>query len=355
MPFRPLLSFAFIVLGVALTPGFAQAQPAAACVPKCRSGYTCVKGACVPACNPPCAAGETCTGQGECVSTCNPPCATGEVCSPRGQCVSACNPACPAGQVCTPKGECVSACNPPCAAGETCTAQGACQASAPPAPAPAPAPVPAPAPAPAVGAPTSAPPSGGPLAPTRAGVHTHDGFYFRFGFGFGSLSGTVKDEIGGQSVDGDVSGTGFSGELAFGGTVAPGLALGGGIYGTTIPEPEYEADGVSSDGGAIGISLIAPFADYYFSPTSGFHLQGALGYAMVTAAKGEPYPYEDASGGGVGLMLGVGYEAWVGEQWGLGGLARVLYSSGSVTGDDSDESKDYTGAVFSLLLTTTLH
>jgi hypothetical protein len=38
-----------------------------ACVPTCRSGYTCIAGQCISACNPPCAAGEQCTASGECV------------------------------------------------------------------------------------------------------------------------------------------------------------------------------------------------------------------------------------------------------------------------------------------------
>lgn len=38
------------------------------CFPDCREGFTCVKGACVSACNPPCAAHERCTRDGECVS-----------------------------------------------------------------------------------------------------------------------------------------------------------------------------------------------------------------------------------------------------------------------------------------------
>jgi hypothetical protein len=35
-------------------------------MPACRTGYTCIAGACVSACNPPCAGNETCGGNGEC-------------------------------------------------------------------------------------------------------------------------------------------------------------------------------------------------------------------------------------------------------------------------------------------------
>jgi len=41
-------------------------EPAAECVPGCRSGYVCVDGSCVSACNPPCGEGERCVGAGVC-------------------------------------------------------------------------------------------------------------------------------------------------------------------------------------------------------------------------------------------------------------------------------------------------
>jgi len=37
------------------------APPAAACVPECRVGFTCIEGACVSECNPPCPTGHTCS------------------------------------------------------------------------------------------------------------------------------------------------------------------------------------------------------------------------------------------------------------------------------------------------------
>ncbi|MBN2530858.1 MAG: hypothetical protein JXR76_31015 [Deltaproteobacteria bacterium] len=39
-----------------------------ACIPKCRSGYICHAGMCIPACNPPCGQGFLCTADGECVA-----------------------------------------------------------------------------------------------------------------------------------------------------------------------------------------------------------------------------------------------------------------------------------------------
>lgn len=45
-----------------------EGQDADVCLPKCRTGYVCVKGSCVSACNPACSAHEECTPDGECVA-----------------------------------------------------------------------------------------------------------------------------------------------------------------------------------------------------------------------------------------------------------------------------------------------
>ncbi|MFO0571749.1 MAG: hypothetical protein U0263_39355 [Polyangiaceae bacterium] len=239
-------------------------------------------------------------------------------------------------------------------------AEPAAPATPPPPPPPAAAapaqPAPAPAPAPGYGAqPGPGAQAWAPAAapPPSAGGHTHDGFYLRLGIGVGSYSGESKPDGGGYTID--VSGVGPSVEIALGGTVAPGVVIGGGIYGSTIPTPKYEYQNLSEDGGQAVGSMLGPFVDWYFDPHGGFHAQAALGYTAISAAKGDNYPGEDSSGGGTGVMAGVGYEAWVGEEWGVGGLARVHYFSGEVEGDDSGNKSDVSGTVLSILFTATLH
>lgn len=45
-----------------------EAPSTAACVPSCRTGFTCVSGSCVSSCNPPCSIGDVCTDRGECIA-----------------------------------------------------------------------------------------------------------------------------------------------------------------------------------------------------------------------------------------------------------------------------------------------
>ncbi|MET0340830.1 MAG: hypothetical protein ABW252_07495 [Polyangiales bacterium] len=94
------------------------------CVPACRDGYECRRGECAPICNPGCEPGTLCTDGGACVPVesreapvrrserrsppdqCVPHCRSGYTCLD-GACVSLCNPACPRGEVCSEYGECL--------------------------------------------------------------------------------------------------------------------------------------------------------------------------------------------------------------------------------------------------------
>jgi hypothetical protein len=135
-----MLAFALSVLsGVLASPVAAQEDNSSdwgggppdntsQCTPKCRRGYECKHGECLPICSPVCGPGFLCTSGGACVRTdapapvqpssnsgwgaggsqCLPSCRTGYLCV-GGQCVSACNPICGAGEMCTERGECVPA------------------------------------------------------------------------------------------------------------------------------------------------------------------------------------------------------------------------------------------------------
>ena len=76
------------------------------CSPRCKLGFDCVNGACVPMkCEPACRGGFTCV-EGECKSECDPECRSGFVCI-HGECKSPCNPPCASNERCTEAHECV--------------------------------------------------------------------------------------------------------------------------------------------------------------------------------------------------------------------------------------------------------
>jgi hypothetical protein len=185
----------------------------------------------------------------------------------------------------------------------------------------------------------------------------HDGFYFRAGLGVGAIvGGNVKPPR--STADVSISGAGPAVELAVGGTFPGGIVVGGGIYGVSIPSPSYSQGGASVDGGTAVISSLGPFVDWYLDPAKGFHLQAALGYAVISAAAGTgtpQFPPKDQKGAGYSVLVGLGYEWWVGDQLSLGLLARIQHVSGSVKADGDTDSTSVEATMPALMATLTYH
>ncbi len=132
-----------------------------------------------------------------------------------------------------------------------------------------------------------------------------------------------------------------------GGTVAPGVVIGGGVYTVAVPSAKgekYKFSGESdpntkSEWDMLTLGVVGPFMDYYFDPQGGMHLQAALGIASLQVSDGTfetsggTIDSDKESGIGFGAMLGFGLETWVGEQWSVGGLLRVLYTSTTIEAD----------------------
>jgi hypothetical protein len=142
------------------------------------------------------------------------------------------------------------------------------------------------------------------------------GFYFRGALGVGAAAWAHPVSMSGAAFDFD---------LAFGGTVYPGLAVGGMIYSSQFSSPTYSYQGTSFRGVSVAFFSIGPFMDWYFDPTKGLHGEAALGFAAVQS--GSEIGYGEAGS----FMAGVGYDWWIGPQWSLGVLGRLQYVSGLVT------------------------
>lgn len=185
--------------------------------------------------------------------------------------------------------------------------------------------------------PNVAQPMSEPVA-AKPGVHEHDGFYVRFGLGFSGYADTLKssDRVDAQGASANVEGvtTGFAttSELAIGGTVSPGFVLGGGIYSTSVLTTTFTPRNDSTLATTLPTDLQRPenfavggiFGDWYFHPRRGLHVQGALGVATLTGLNPEsPRVRDRHTAVGGGLMLGIGQEWWVADQWSIGVLARL--------------------------------
>jgi hypothetical protein len=180
------------------------------------------------------------------------------------------------------------------------------------------------------------------------GIREHDGFYLRLGIGGGRLGGSFgsndSSELGG-AFDGSFGRGSLSFELNVGGTPAPGLVIGGGLWAdAALGQPRSTDIRVNGRGAAplvldhASIALLGPFVDYYFDQKLGWHLEGALGIASMALGRGtrSSTVTGDKTMGGLGFMIGGGYEWWIADQWSLGGILRFLYVSTESNHDDAE-------------------
>jgi len=175
----------------------------------------------------------------------------------------------------------------------------------------------------------------------HADPKTHDGFQLRLAAGPGYLSDSEKVTIGGASSP-DYSIHGFAPGFEFyaGGTLAPGLALGGVFNFMVASGPSFSGGGVSgtaSNDVKLNFMMIGPYVDYYLDPTNGLHLLGTIDYSIANASNGNS---SSNASTGFGLGLGVGYDFWVADEWSLGVLGRfnyahMTYSNGPATATDN--------------------
>ena len=164
----------------------------------------------------------------------------------------------------------------------------------------------------------------------QAEDETHDGFFLRLGLNFGPLIGSLEPEVG--VGEADYSGLTIGSDLLLGGTLADGFVLGGALITGSTSDPTIKVGDLEGEGdGNLILAGLGVFANYYFDPTQGGHLQAILGFAAVDFVSSS-----GTSGGndptGVMLGFGGGYDFWIGGEWSIGPFARVLYAPTSADG-----------------------
>lgn len=146
------------------------------------------------------------------------------------------------------------------------------------------------------------------LVATSAGAQakpqTREGFWISFGFGGGSL---------GCDDCGDEREMGTSLYLRMGGTLSQRLIIGG----------ELNAWGKTESDVTLTTGNIGPIVLFYPSANGGFFLKGGLGLANTSLDFGSV----SVDSQGVGLTLGLGYDARVGKSFALTPYFDILNSS----------------------------
>lgn len=192
-----------------------------------------------------------------------------------------------------------------------------------------------------------APGLSGPVGPPPdVGAGVHDGFYARIAAGWALYDERFQSgdlPLGGK-IEGRNRGVASVSDIAIGGTVAPGWVIGGGIFTADLAASTLRLSGSSSqalpselDPGLRSVSVFAPFVDYYPNVRGGFHVRGALGFATLTPQVfGHPSTQRSkylAIGGA--LMLGVGYDWWIADEWSIGVMTQAGLRL--MTGKDDDD------------------
>jgi len=147
--------------------------------------------------------------------------------------------------------------------------------------------------------------------------YTHDSWYIRGGLasGYTLFTGEAK------SRNSQIQGLTLSADIAIGGTPTPGLVLGGAFMASLLPKPDVTSGDVHGRAKSDFILLLGgPFVDYFPKATEGFHVGLMLGVAFAKPADERSAKYDLL---GVGASATVGYDFWVGEQWGFGPAVRL--------------------------------
>jgi hypothetical protein len=179
-----------------------------------------------------------------------------------------------------------------------------------------------------------------------AGWNQHDGFFVRWTPGLAAASASENPGGGEQTL----SGSGFLGGFAVGGTIMENLILHFSAHLGQIAEPKYEAPGISTNikKSALGLVLFGGGLTRYWMPYNVYATVSAgLGGVVFVPEKGQSSGTER----GLGLSFMVGKEWWASENWGLGIAGQYLF----ISAKDKDlfGTKDLTSSAFGLVFSAT--
>lgn len=178
---------------------------------------------------------------------------------------------------------------------------------------------------PPAAAPAPARPAAAPVA--EGGARTHDGFYLRMGGGYGYMTTSV------DPINSTIKGTGSAWLLTIGGTIIPGLVIGGTMFTHLQSKPTVEVGGQS---GTVDKTLFllgfGPTVDFYPDPKQGLHFGGGLSYSTFNAV--------NYTSTGYGANVFGGYDLFFSDSWSIGPMLQLAYSNtskdlGGVTEKDS--------------------
>jgi hypothetical protein len=162
----------------------------------------------------------------------------------------------------------------------------------------------------------------------------HDGFYLRLSAGIGFV-GTDFSDGGAEDDDLSAKGSDLALDVLVGGSPSRGVAVGGALLTNTLLAADLEQSGNTVTDRDIGIVLVGPFIDGFPNAKKGWHLGGAMGLALVKQKDLGEFGRTDRTEG-FGAAAWAGYDAWVGDEWSLGGKLRFMLTRTRDGGSDPE-------------------
>jgi len=194
--------------------------------------------------------------------------------------------------------------------------------------------------------------------PNRSEPRLHDGFYLRLSTGLGPYNEWI--DRAGQESHASVSGIAQTADVAAGGSIRPGVVLGGAFWSTTVLASNtrtFAGEVLTSTTAQNPSSWVAgPWVDYYFNPRGGFHLPAALGIAVINGLDVEGVRLSRNNNAlGAGMLAGLGYDWWISDQWSIGVLGRITAIAATSKDDDGRRWVHLVGSVPSVLFSATFN
>lgn len=160
------------------------------------------------------------------------------------------------------------------------------------------------------------------------GARTHDGFFFRFGLGFGAGGSRYRETLDSDRQRIETVGVATLIDVAIGGSLTENLIAHGSFVFANVDATRREADGKKKRSADIvtSTSLFGAGLTYYFMPIN-LYVSGAFGLTKLGETRGRSTAVDSRAG--YGATLSVGKEWWLGAtgEWGLGLALRGTYAS----------------------------
>jgi hypothetical protein len=186
--------------------------------------------------------------------------------------------------------------------------------------------------------------------------HLHDGFYLRLSTGLGPYNERIDRP--GQESHASVNGIAHTAEVAAGTTIRPGVVLGAAFWSSTVLASStrtFVGEVMTSSTAQNPSSWVAgPWIDYYYDPRGGLHIPAAFGIALVNGLEVDGSRLSRTNNAlGAGMLLGLGYDWWISDQWSVGVLGRVTAIAATSQDDDGRRWFHLVGSAPSVLFSAT--